>query len=124
MAVDPFRGTGTTRISSMIGRFIPVGFAAGGCNLGFMYQVSFEVIRDEIAEILSSIVQHIRLAGEVKIGGPGFLWMTVPIVSEGTLPLAGALDQLFSTPEEFWREPGKLVPKESSRPEPLNPSGR
>ena len=33
-----------------------------------MYQVSFEVIRDEIAEILSSIVQHIRLAGEVKIG--------------------------------------------------------
>jgi hypothetical protein len=50
--------------------------------------------------------------------------MTVPIVSEGTIPLVGTLDQLFSTPEEFWRNPKKLVPDESSSPDPLNPAGR
>ena len=51
-----------------------------------------------------------RIAGEIRIGGPGFLWMTVPIASEGTIPLAGALDQLFSTPEDYWRQPGRLLP--------------
>ena len=30
-----------------------------------------------------------RLAGEVKVGGPGFLWITVPIASQGNIPLAG-----------------------------------
>ena len=51
-----------------------------------------------------------RIAGEIRIGGPGFLWMTVPVASEGTIPLAGALDQLFSTPKDFWRQPGRLLP--------------
>jgi LEA14-like dessication related protein len=50
-----------------------------------------------------------RIAGDIRIGGPGFLWMTVPVTSEGTIPLAGALDQLFSTPEDFWRQPGRLL---------------
>lgn len=52
-----------------------------------------------------------RVAGEVRVGGPGFLWMTVPIDSEGTIPLAGALDQIFSAPDEFWRQPGRLLPE-------------
>lgn len=51
-----------------------------------------------------------RIAGEIRIGGPGFLWMTVPIASAGSIPLAGALDQLFSSPEDFWRQPGQLLP--------------
>ena len=55
-----------------------------------------------------------RIAGEIRIGGPGFLWMTVPIASEGTIPLAGALDQLLSTPEDYWRQPGRLLPDNRS----------
>jgi LEA14-like dessication related protein len=51
-----------------------------------------------------------RIAGEVKIGGPGFLWMTVPIDSSGTIPLAGTLDQLIFAPDEFWRRPQRLSP--------------
>ena len=65
-----------------------------------------------------------RIAGEIRIGGPGFLWMTVPIESEGTIPLAGTLDQLLSTPEEFWRDPGGLLPKSADQPKPLQPTGR
>ncbi|NJC87968.1 MAG: LEA type 2 family protein [Desulfuromonas sp.] len=65
-----------------------------------------------------------RISGQVKIGGPGFLWMTVPIDSEGTIPLAGAFDQLFSVPDDFWRQPGKLRPEGTSRPDPANPTGR
>jgi LEA14-like dessication related protein len=51
-----------------------------------------------------------RIAGEVKIGGPGFLWMTVPIDSQGTIPLAGTLDQLLFAPDQFWRQPGHQPP--------------
>lgn len=65
-----------------------------------------------------------RIVGDVKVGGPGFLWMTVPIDSEGIIPLAGAIGQLFQVPDEFWRQPGRLLPEGSSRPPPLNPSGR
>ena len=65
-----------------------------------------------------------RIAGEVKIGGPGFLWMTVPIDSAGTIPLAGALDELLSTPEEFWRHPDRLQPNGAAAPEATQPSGR
>ena len=65
-----------------------------------------------------------RIAGEVQVGGPGFLWTTVPIESEGTIPLAGALDQLLSTPEEFWRQPDRLLPKGADEPNPLPPAGR
>ena len=52
-----------------------------------------------------------RVAGDVRIGGPGFLWTSVPIDSEGTIPLAGALGEIFSEPEDFWREPERLVPE-------------
>jgi LEA14-like dessication related protein len=65
-----------------------------------------------------------RIAGEVRIGGPGFLWMTVPIASEGTIPLAGALDQLLSTPKDFWREPGRLVPEKNAEPSSTTTPGR
>jgi LEA14-like dessication related protein len=65
-----------------------------------------------------------RIAGEVKIGGPGFFWMTVPIDSEGTIPLAGTLDQLLFAPDDFWRQPGRFLPEEGPRPDNLNPTGR
>jgi LEA14-like dessication related protein len=65
-----------------------------------------------------------RVAGEVKIGGPGFLRMSVPIDSKGTIPLAGTLDQLIFAPDEFWRQPGRLLPEEGSRPDAGNPTGR
>lgn len=35
-----------------------------------------------------------RIAGEVKVGGLGFMNITVPIDREGTLPLTGTLQQL------------------------------
>lgn len=35
-----------------------------------------------------------RIAGEIRIGGHGFLGTSVPIDGEGTLPLAGSLDRL------------------------------
>lgn len=54
-----------------------------------------------------------RLAGEVKVGGPGFLWITVPITSQGSIPLTGSFEQLLATPDEFWRHPGRLIPGES-----------
>ena len=54
-----------------------------------------------------------RLAGEVKVGGPGFLWITVPIASQGSIPLTGSFEQLLSTPDEFWRHPDRLIPGES-----------
>jgi LEA14-like dessication related protein len=66
-----------------------------------------------------------RIAGEVKVGGPGFFWMTVPIVSEGTIPLAGSLGQIFAGPEDFWRQPGRLMPDgTTSPPDPAKPAGR
>ena len=49
-----------------------------------------------------------RISGEVRVGGPGFLWLTVPIDSEGTIPLAGALDELFADPDRFLNQPGRL----------------
>lgn len=51
-----------------------------------------------------------RLAGEVKVGGPGFLWISVPIASQGSIPLTGSFEQLLATPDEFWRHPGRLIP--------------
>jgi len=51
-----------------------------------------------------------RIAGKVRIGGPGFLWLTVPIDSEGTIPLTGALGELFAGPENLLRHPGGLSP--------------
>jgi LEA14-like dessication related protein len=42
-----------------------------------------------------------RIAGAVRIGGPGWLGVTVPINSEGTLPLADILDKLQTTPGNF-----------------------
>lgn len=65
-----------------------------------------------------------RIAGQVKVGGPGFLWMTVPINSEGNIPLAGAFDQIFSVPDDFWRQPGRLLPEETSKPDTIDPPGR
>ena len=65
-----------------------------------------------------------RVAGEVKIGGPGFLRMTVPIDSKGTIPLAGTLDQLIFAPDEFWRQPERLQPQEELHPGAVNPAGR
>ena len=65
-----------------------------------------------------------RIDGEVRIGGPGFFWMTVPVDSEGKIPLSGALDQLLSKPEEFWREPDRLLPKSADEPNPAQPTGR
>ena len=51
-----------------------------------------------------------RIAGEVRIGGPGLLWLTVPVTSKGTLPLAGSLEQLLTTPADAWRQPERLIP--------------
>ena len=65
-----------------------------------------------------------RIAGGVKVGGPGFLWLTVPIASEGSIPLAGALGTLFAVPDEFRRQPGMLVPAEMPPPDPGKPAGR
>jgi len=65
-----------------------------------------------------------RIAGQVKVGGPGFLWMTVPIDSEGAIPLAGAFDQLFSVPDDFWRQPGRFLPEDTASPDAANPAGR
>lgn len=65
-----------------------------------------------------------RIAGEVKVGGPGFLWMTVPVNSQGTIPLAGTLDQLIFAPDDFWRQPGRLLQEEGTRPDATNPAGR
>jgi LEA14-like dessication related protein len=42
-----------------------------------------------------------RIAGEVKVGGPGFLWSTIPIASEGQIPLSGALEELLAAPGDF-----------------------
>lgn len=42
-----------------------------------------------------------RIAGEMRIGGPGLLGLTVPIDSEGTLPLADILDKLQGIPGNF-----------------------
>lgn len=39
-----------------------------------------------------------RIAGAVRIGGPGWLGLTVPINSEGILPLGDILDKLQATP--------------------------
>jgi LEA14-like dessication related protein len=65
-----------------------------------------------------------RLAGEVKVGGPGFLWMTVPIASQGDIPLTGSFEQLLSSPDEFWRQPDRLVPEGNARPDAAKPLGR
>lgn len=65
-----------------------------------------------------------RVVGDIRIGGPGFLGMTVPIVSEGTIPLVGALEQLLSTPEELWHHQDRLLPKGPATPEPTQPPGR
>lgn len=65
-----------------------------------------------------------RLAGEVKIGGPGFLWMTVPIDSKGTIPLVGTLDQLLFDPDEFRRQPSRFQPEEATQPDVVKPTGR
>ena len=65
-----------------------------------------------------------RIAGEVKVGGPGFLWMTVPIDSKGTIPLVGTLDQLLFAPDEFWRQPGRFQPEEAPQPDIVKPTGR
>ena len=68
-----------------------------------------------------------RVAGEVRIGGPGFLWVTVPVDSKGTIPLAGAIGEIFSAPDNFWRQPGRLVPEnpplEKDPPTPPSPPG-
>jgi LEA14-like dessication related protein len=42
-----------------------------------------------------------RIAGAVRVGGPGWLGMTVPIDSEGVIPLSTILDKLPSTPGNF-----------------------
>lgn len=65
-----------------------------------------------------------RIAGEIRIGGPGFTWITVPIESAGTIPLGGALDELLTTPEEFWREPERLFHNDAGRPGTTPPAGR
>lgn len=46
-----------------------------------------------------------RIAGEVHIGGPGLLSLTVPIDSEGSLPLAEILDKLQTTPGNLRHHP-------------------
>jgi LEA14-like dessication related protein len=46
-----------------------------------------------------------RIAGEVRVGGPGWLEMTVPIDSEGVLPLSAILDKLPATPGNFRHHP-------------------
>lgn len=65
-----------------------------------------------------------RIAGDVRIGGPGFLWITVPIDTEGTVPLGGVLGEIFAEPREFWREPERLQPGGMAPPDSSNPTGR
>ncbi|MCM2266050.1 MAG: LEA type 2 family protein [Desulfuromonadales bacterium] len=65
-----------------------------------------------------------RIAGQIKVGGPGFLWMTVPINSEGSIPLVGTFDQFLSTPDDFWRQPDRLLPEETPGPDTTKPPGR
>lgn len=65
-----------------------------------------------------------RIAGEVKVGGPGFLWLTVPVKSEGRVPLAGALDKLLFAPDDFWRQPDRFLPEKTPAPGAANPTGR
>ena len=59
-----------------------------------------------------------RIAGEIRIGGPGFLWMTVPIDSRGTIPLTGFLDQMLFNPDDFWRQPGRFAPESAPTARP------
>jgi LEA14-like dessication related protein len=54
-----------------------------------------------------------RIDGEVRVGGPGFLWITVPIASQGKIPMPGAFEQVLSSPDEFWRQPGRPIPGEN-----------
>lgn len=65
-----------------------------------------------------------RIDGKVKIGGPGFLWMTVPIRSEGNLPLAGALDRFLAVPENYRLQPDRLLPEKAPEPGTIEPPGR
>lgn len=65
-----------------------------------------------------------RITGQVRVGGPGFLWVTVPIKSEGSIPLTGTFDQLFSASDKFWLQPGRLLPAEPAMPETSQPPGR
>lgn len=65
-----------------------------------------------------------RIAGEIRIGGPGFLWMTVPIDSKGTIPLTGFLDQMLFNPDDFWRRPERFQQNGTATPDVVNPSGR
>ena len=65
-----------------------------------------------------------RIVGKLQVGGPGFLWMTVPIESKGAIPLVGTLDRLIFTPEDFWRQPEKFLPEESSPSAAPKPKGR
>ncbi len=65
-----------------------------------------------------------RVAGGIRIGGPGFLWITVPVDNEGTIPLAGALGQVFSEPRELWRDPERLLPENRPPPDTGTPAGR
>lgn len=68
-----------------------------------------------------------HVAGEVQIGGPGFLRITIPIDSRGTIPLAGAIGEIFSAPDSFWQQPGRLLPgkllPEEPAPAPPTPPG-
>jgi len=61
-----------------------------------------------------------RLAGEVKVGGPGFLWITVPITSQGNIPLAGTFEQILADPEQFRRQPDRPTADENGK----SPSSR
>lgn len=54
-----------------------------------------------------------RLAGEIKIGGPGFLWITVPITSKGVIPISGNVEEILSSPGEFQRQPDRIRPNET-----------
>ena len=55
-----------------------------------------------------------RLAGEVQVGGPGFLAITVPITSQGNIPLAGTVEQILVNPDQFRRQPSQLRSVEST----------
>lgn len=59
-----------------------------------------------------------RIAGEIRIGGPGFLWMTVPIDSKGIIPLTGFLDQMLFNPDDFWLRPGRFLPESAPASKP------
>lgn len=65
-----------------------------------------------------------RIVGKVQVGGPGFLWMTVPIESNGAIPLVGTLDRLLFAPEDFWRQPERFLPEEPTPPATPKPTGR